>query len=692
MRTSLKRAGVGLFAFVASCGPLGDLGRPLTLDRLEPSDVTIGASPPRIELIGSAFARNTLALVNGRVEPVTFVDGGRLQLQLRAEHLRFGSPLQIAVRTQGPSSATTTALPLTFRFPVPVLDRADPQTLGRLSPSEEVVLSGSGFTPLTEALLDEEPLPIEVLSGSAARVQIKQLLLTDPQTFEVRVRNPGPGGGSSAAIRLPVVNPAPRLSALDVDSVPTGLALSTPLRGSGFVPESRVVAGSLPIIYRFHSPDYIGLGSDFRDLLPVGEHPIWVENPPPGGGVSDTVLLRVSRFSPLIHQLSPTYLELGEPSTTTFKVVGHHFDASTLGLWDGSPRPSVWVPGDTSYSHPTEVHVTVSPADQALAGTRRLEILHGGSGKRSETRYVPVVSTTSVTTASQTLQLATADLIADTATGVLYAAVSATPHEVRAIDPQTGQTRWSLPVPEQPADLALSDDGGFLYVSIPARSEVLRIDTAREELDITVPLPAGYRATDIEVMPLDRRSIIVGLTRTGTEFDGLWVYDDTNRRPNGFEGPTGPDRFETDEEGVVWGVDTRASGTAIYRMRTSTAGIALDLERPVRPGPTPSDLSYSEAGLYLSNGLLISTETLDTTVYGVEGVPLADGQRGRVHFIDATSVQTYAYRNRLWHPGEYLGMVAAGAGTTHAARWGTDGLALGNGTELILLRASIVGP
>ena len=82
---------------------------------------------------------------------------------------------------------------------------------------------------------------------------------------------------------------------------------------------------------------------------------------------------------------------------------------------------------------------------------------------------------------TQVVSLPTNDIIYDKVTQKIYASVpsSAGPtrgNTVTVIDPQTGAIGTSIPVGSEPATLALSDDGKYLYVALNGAAAIRRID------------------------------------------------------------------------------------------------------------------------------------------------------------------------------------------------------------------------
>lgn len=71
------------------------------------------------------------------------------------------------------------------------------------------------------------------------------------------------------------------------------------------------------------------------------------------------------------------------------------------------------------------------------------------------------------------------------------------------------------------------------------------------------------------------------------------------------------------------------------------------------------------------------------------GVVRPDAAQGRVHFLSGESISTYHYTSFA-----SLGSFSEPSlgGHTTLIRWGSDGLAVGGGSTIVLLRGGLVAP
>src|SRR5262249_30073511 len=108
------------------------------------------------------------------------------------------------------------------------------------------------------------------------------------------------------------------------------------------------------------------------------------------------------------------------------------------------------------------------------------------------------------------IDLATNDLVYDRFTDTVYASVPSSAgsmgNTITAISPNTGSIEASVFIGSEQGNLALSDDGQFLYVALNGASTVRRFNIASMTPEIELALGAdsffGFRsAGEIKVLP-----------------------------------------------------------------------------------------------------------------------------------------------------------------------------------------------
>ena len=329
----------------------------------------------------------------------------------------------------------------------------------------------------------------------------------------------------------------------------------------------------------------------------------------------------------------------------------------------------------------------------------------------------------------QTLLINPVALVSVPATGKLYAAIpsSATtnPDTVIPIDPTTGTLGSPISVGNNPALLAASSDGSYLYVSNQGDFTVQRINLGTNTVERTFPYTpnlycstcANLGATDLATVPGSPQEVLLS--------QGSWLtlYNDAgavNHIPNdGICCTADPDFGSIALAGnplTIYGVPFTYPG--VYFQVANLTSTGLQYTRP----KVGSYGSYTTGSQVISDGTLLytsdgqvwnpATQTeIGTFPVQIGNVPSSeigltlDSKAGQIYtvgqqstrnsvgvVISAYGLQSYALTGSLAFPQFYWPT------ENHLVRWGTNGLAFlapGVGLtdqEVYILRSSVVSP
>jgi hypothetical protein len=189
----------------------------------------------------------------------------------------------------------------------------------------------------------------------------------------------------------------------------------------------------------------------------------------------------------------------------------------------------------------------------AVAWCGLAAIAVGGNGSaRAEEPVMPFPSVP-----VQTIPLtAVEDIAFDATRGVLWASVATQvqtatgpvaaqyPNSIVAVDPVSGQVGPAIPVGADPKDIAVADDGSYLYVAVADGTTIQRVDLAARAVDFefglgTVPPPSPafpMRAGQLEVLPGNAHAVLVQRGAGGVGA-AIAIYDDGVQRPQTAIGP-----------------------------------------------------------------------------------------------------------------------------------------------------------
>jgi len=121
------------------------------------------------------------------------------------------------------------------------------------------------------------------------------------------------------------------------------------------------------------------VGLQSSDIATAGTLRIAVLNPPasgitpPGGGVSNVILLNIVNPNPVISAVSPPVVVAGTTTTASIRVTGNGFDSASQVLVNGSGRP-------TTFGGSTTLDAQLASGDLAAAGTYPVQVVNPTPG------------------------------------------------------------------------------------------------------------------------------------------------------------------------------------------------------------------------------------------------------------------------------------------------------------------------
>jgi hypothetical protein len=225
---------------------------------------------------------------------------------------------------------------------------------------------------------------------------------------------------------------------------------------------------------------------------------------------------------------TPTITGLSDPSIAlggtaiTLSVHGTNFFPTSFVTIDGEPHP-------TTYQSSTYLSVTIDASLLTVVGELPVIVVNPSPGGQSPSFSLPVY---------RALPVSAAGLVYNSVTQMLYAsspaAAAANPNTVQPVDPLTGKMGTPIAVGNDPAKLALSDDGTYLYVALNGDHTLQRINLSTSQIERTFPLPIDdltakpATISDMKVVPGSPQSVVVSLSRNASPPEaGIALYTDS---------------------------------------------------------------------------------------------------------------------------------------------------------------------
>jgi hypothetical protein len=418
--------------------------------------------------------------------------------------------------------------------------------------------------------------------------------------------------------------------------------------------------------------------------------------------------------APTITRLSVPTLSLDNGPADVTIIGTNFFPVSTVQI-NGTSYP-VKSQGSTT------IVVTFNPGTLGVMGEFPVQVVNpapgGGSNLATLTTY-------------RLLNLTATNVVYEPSSKLMYVAIPATsstnPNTILPINPVTGVSGTPIPVKTNPARLALSDDGHYLYVSFyytySSSSSLQRIDLTTGSVDRTFALPGSSDGVlDMHVVPGSPQLLVAALAQNGSPSEnGVALFNDAGVVQ--YIGNDYADKYYTLDNFTFTSDPTTYYGYPTNGSFFNTASVSVSGITPTLPGGF-SCCDQSSGSIMVSDGTLIYTNS------GQVWDPKAKTLLGRYDsslsyepgiVADATAKRTFILEGQ-YQPDNgfaYPAVVSYDPSTFHLAgaiyfnlptsptsltRWGSDGFAFLTGatygdfnnptyeSKLVLFRSSLATP
>ena len=358
-----QMANGGDFAVIAANGAVASPGIPVvnlevtnpapTITATLPASITAGANSPVIAVSGTGFVPSTVINVNGSARTTTFTSSTQVNVLLTAADIATSGSLSLTAVNPTPGGGTSTAATLTVSpvatNPAPTITAVLPASVTVGSSTPVIAVAGTGFVPTTVIDVNGSSRTTTFTSPTQVNVLLTTADVASGGSLSLTAVNPTPGGGTSTAATVSVLNPAPALTAISPASVLT--TTSTPstitLTGRGFLPSSTVQFNGTNRATTYVSATQLTFQLTAADQSTAQTAEVTVVNPTPGGGSSFPAQLNILQPlpTPVITQVSPSQFLVGSAATTITVTGTSLIEQTPNGLvtlagsieWNGTP-------------------------------------------------------------------------------------------------------------------------------------------------------------------------------------------------------------------------------------------------------------------------------------------------------------------------------------------------------------------
>jgi hypothetical protein len=348
--------------------------------------------------------------------------------------------------------------------------------------------------------------------------------------------------GAGSPITIPLLgiggNPVPVITATSPASVYAGSpGFAHTISGAGFLPSTTVTFNGSPRATTYISSTQITvsiLASDVANTNNFSD--ISVSNPAPGGGTTSWDNFQIISPIPTLNTVLPGTLVAGA-GANSLSINGNNFATGAVVLWNGKPRP-------TTYSSSNQLQVQLTAADLSKPTIAHVAVKNPAPGGMSASLNFEVSFPATI----QTLGIPANDMIWDPYQRRIYASLpssyGAQGNSIAVINPAAGTIEGYHFAGSEPAQLALSDDGSYLYVGLDGSGAVQRLQLPTFKPDINVSLGTTQfsglnTAVDLKVVPGSPHTFAVVLSGGCCGQGGpVEFFTDSTLLPNSITFPT----------------------------------------------------------------------------------------------------------------------------------------------------------
>lgn len=321
-----------------------------TIISLSPQSIGAGSPTFTLTLNGTGFNVTNLVQWDGSNLPTTFVATTQLTATVSASLVQVVGAHNVRVKLTPTISFFSNTVQFNVVNPVPVLNSIAPTSVFTGS-TVILAANGSGFIPTSVIRWNGTPLTTAFSTSALISASIPAALIAVSGSASVTVQNPAPGGGTTPAQTVNIINPVPNLTGISPLSVIGGAGFTLNANGTNFNSSSVIRLNGTPITTTFVSATQLTGPVSATQAAVAIVYDVTVQNPAPGGGISNVVHLTIQNPGPNITGLTPPSISGGGPSQTIL-INGSGFIPATFVLAGGFVVPVTIAPTQLSVVMP----------------------------------------------------------------------------------------------------------------------------------------------------------------------------------------------------------------------------------------------------------------------------------------------------------------------------------------------------
>jgi hypothetical protein len=284
------------------------------------------------------------------------VPGVQIQSQITSVSLTAGTTYYIMVSSFGPPDPNPIALGGRAQFhamynggqnPSPTVTTISPTSAPSGGPPFMLTANGTGFLSGAQVNFNRTALTTTFVSSTQLTATVQTADIPLPETVEVRVDNPPPGGFGANSVPFTVTlgtYPVPTLNFLNPSSIlatTPGMVLNA--SGGNFASTAVLTFNGVPETTTVYNSQELSAVIPASQIGPsnAGTVHVTVSNPTPGGGTSNSLSFQIVQANPIpsITSINPSSVPISFTTPSIVTITGTNFQqGAVLSFVNGSSQ------------------------------------------------------------------------------------------------------------------------------------------------------------------------------------------------------------------------------------------------------------------------------------------------------------------------------------------------------------------
>lgn len=680
-----------------------------TITQLSPTTILADTASLVVTVTGTGFVPTTTIAVNGSARTSTYVSATQMTFALAASDVAASGTLSITAVNAAPGGGSSAVSTIAVNNPVPGTGALSSRAvLTNVTTPPSITVTGTNYVPGSTVLFSGAARATTYISATQISFQLTAADVATVGYFPIAIQNPAPGGGTSSAGYLYILQPTPTPVITSVSPV-SFVAGSGPsyiyIYGSNLYQQIGTNYYYIPTTIFWNGTALtggmsIGLGASpslfakvpANLLTTAGTATITVSSSISTPAVSNSLTVNiVPPPAPTLTSISPSAGPINTDTAITLSGTG--FTSSSTVALNGVTIPS-------NYSSSTYLTATIPASALTTPGNANITV----------TTPAPGGGTTAPLAFTAYLGLVNNDMVYNSADGLLYVSVPGSVakmgNSIVSVDPVTGNVTRQIWVGSNPNKLALSSDGKQIFVGLDGAGAAAQVNLATGQVVSQFSLGGGtgvynapYTAKYLAAVPGQPNSVAVVSNGTGVAIYDSGVARAKNSSSLGFG--AGPIAFGSSASTLY-----TASGSTVYRLTIDSTGVAAGTSIYSGSYSSLNYIQYDNGQIYLNSGAVLnaSTGALLGTFYSSASTaafgPVAPDSTLGLAFVGAgyistNSPQVLAFNSSTFNPAGSISVSGMNNNSypynfVKILRWGQNGLALNTSTQIYLFQSAIV--